>query len=483
MLLHDLPATAEPAARALTFGDEHWSFARLTAEIDRVATAVTVRTDAGDRVGLVGRNRLAYVAALYGIPAAGRIAVPLNHRLAPAEIAAQAEYAGTTVVIGDRGDDGLDGAVPWAEWSTEVAASPPSALRGGPAPDDPAWILFTSGTTGRAKGAVLTHRSLLAAVEGANAARPVADDDVYGFCFSLCHVAAYNVFCLHAAGRPVVITEGFDPAELARVGEREPVTTVSLAPTMLAMLLDHLRDDAGAGRNPFATLRQLAYGASSMAPELLRRGAETLGVGFAQGYGMTELSGNAVFLDAEAHRSALTDRPHLLRAAGKPSPVVKVRIAGDGEILVRGPQVMAGYWDDPEATAATIVNGWLHTGDFGEIDAEGYLYVVDRAKDIVVTGGENVSSREVEEVLADHPGVATVAVIGVPDERWGEAVCAVIVPVPSAEPSLEDLVAFTRGRLGGFKQPRRLVLVSGLPVNAAGKVLKRELRAEVTADG
>ena len=143
---------------------------------------------------------------------------------------------------------------------------------------------------------------------------------------------------------------------------------------------------------------------------------------------------------------------------------------------------MAGYWDAPEATAAAIVDGWLHTGDIGEIDDEGYLYVLGRAKDIVVTGGENVSSREVEDVLADHPGVATVAVIGVPDERWGEIVCAVVDPVPGAEPTLEDLVAFTRGRLGGFKQPRRLVLVDSLPVNAAGKVLKRELREQVTAD-
>jgi acyl-CoA synthetase (AMP-forming)/AMP-acid ligase II len=474
VLLPDLVLEADPDATALTFEDESWTFGRLASELSQAAAAVTDSTAPGDRVALVGRNRMAYVAALYGIPAAGRIAVPLNHRLAPAEIAAQVERAGATLVIADD----LPGAVPWAAWEAEVAAAHPGPRSAALGEDDPAWILFTSGTTGTARGAVLTHASLLAAVRGANAARPVADDDVYLFCFPLCHVAAYNVACLHAAGRPVVLMAGFDAATLPRLVARYGVTSLSLAPTMLVMVLD----DPSLTPEAFASVRQVAYGAASMAPDLLRRGTEILDVGFAQGYGMTELSGNAVFLDEEGHRAGLGDRPHLLRAAGRPSPQAEVRIAADGEILVRGPQLMAGYWDDPEATAATIVDGWLHTGDIGEVDDEGYLYVVDRAKDIVVTGGENVSSREVEDVLADHPDVATVAVIGVPDERWGEAVCAVVVPVPGAEPTLEDLVAFTRGRLGGFKQPRRLVLVDSLPVNTAGKVLKRELREQVTAD-
>ncbi len=292
-------------------------------------------------------------------------------------------------------------------------------------------------------------------------------------------MAAYNVLCLHREGRPVVLLPGFSPGPVLDAIGRHGVTCLSLAPTMLAMLLDH----PGLDPAVFARVRQVAYGASSMAPDLLRRATEVLGVGFAQGYGMTELSGNAVFLDEEGHRRALDDRPHLLGAAGRPSPGVEVRLAGDGEILVRGEQVMAGYWDDPEATAATVVDGWLHTGDLGRMDDDGILYVIDRSKDIVITGGENVSSREVEDVLADHPAVGQVAVIGVPDPRWGEAVCAVVVARNGAEVTLADLVEHTRGRLGGFKQPRRLVLVDQLPVNAGGKVLKRELRARVVADG
>ena len=431
-----------------------WTFGELADEVARVVAVVGERTAPGDRIALVGRNRPSYVAALYGIPAAGRVAVPLNQRLAPAELDAQARRVGAALTVDD-----------WGAWEAEVASAPPAEPVAG-TEDDPAWILFTSGTTGTPKGAVLTHRSLLAAVRGANAARPVAGDDVYLYCFPLCHVAAYNVLCLHAEGRPVVLMAGFDAAELPRQVRAHGVTTMSLAPTMLAMLLD----DPSFDPSTFAGVRQVAYGASSMSPDLFQRATETLGIGFAQGYGMTELSGNAVFLDEEGHRT----RP---RAAGRPSPEVDVRLAPDGEILLRGPQVMAGYWDEPEATAATIVDGWLHTGDLGEIDEDGYVHVVDRSKDIVISGGENVSSREVEDVLSTHPAVRQVAVVGVPDDRWGEAVCAVVVA--RAPVTLEELVDHTRGVLGGFKQPRRLVLVDELPTNAGGKVLKRVLREQL----
>jgi acyl-CoA synthetase (AMP-forming)/AMP-acid ligase II len=450
--LHELIVRSD--APALTFGATTWTFAELADEIARAAAVVAERTAPGDRVALVGRNSLAYAVALYAIPAAGRLAVPLNQRLAPAELAAQAERVGATLLIDD-----------WDAWQGDVSAAAPIELLSGPS-SDPAWILFTSGTTGTPKGAVLTHAGLLAAVRGSNAARPVRSDDVYLYPFPLCHVAAYNLLCLHAEGRPVVLMEGFDAQVLPRLVREHEVTTMSLAPTMLAMLLD----DPDFDPESFAGVRQVAYGASAMSPDLYRRATETLGVDIAQGYGMTELSGNAVFLDGDGHRT----HP---RSAGRPSPEVEVRLADDGEILVRAPQVMAGYWDDPEATAATIVDGWLHTGDLGERDDDGYLYVVDRSKDIVVTGGENVSSREVEDVLSTHPAVGQVAVVGVPDDRWGEAVCAVVVP--SAPVTLDDLVAHTRGVLGGFKQPRRLVLVDALPTNAGGKVLKRELREQL----
>jgi acyl-CoA synthetase (AMP-forming)/AMP-acid ligase II len=196
---------------------------------------------------------------------------------------------------------------------------------------------------------------------------------------------------------------------------------------------------------------------------------------------MTELSGNAVFLDADDHRRALAGDERLLVAAGRAAPGVELRIADDGEILVRAPQVTAGYWDDPEATAAAIEpDGWFHTGDVGRLDDDGLLTILDRKKDVIVTGGENVSSREVEDVLHALPAIADVAVVGVPDATWGENVCAVVVR-RDAGVTAGDVVDGVRARLAGFKRPRHVVFVDELPRNASGKILKHELRAWLVA--
>ena len=250
------------------------------------------------------------------------------------------------------------------------------------------------------------------------------------------HVALYNVLCRLLVGRPVVLHGRFDPPSIVADVERHGVTSMSLAATMLDGLLDEVERTGTAGA--LATLRDITYGAAPMPSVVLRRAADLLDVRFWQGYGMTELSGNAVFLDADDHRRGLTDRPELLRAAGRAAPGVELRITDDddravpmgapGEIQVRAAQVMAGYWGDPTATAAAFTHdGWLRTGDIGRLDRTGMLEVLDRKKDVIITGGENVSAREVEEVLRAHADVADVAVVGVPDARWGENVCAVVV--------------------------------------------------------
>jgi acyl-CoA synthetase (AMP-forming)/AMP-acid ligase II len=337
-------------------------------------------------------------------------------------------------------------------------------------------LIGTSGTTGDPKLAMLTDASLVAAVDATLGARPVGPDDVLLTPFPLCHVAGYNVLVLHRRARPIVLQPTFDAPGLARLVRDHRVTMLSLAPTMIAMLLDHPDvDDAD-----LATVRALGYGASPIPGPVLRRVVERWDWDCSQGFGMTELSGNAIFLGPDEHRAAVRGDARLLVAAGRPAPGVEVRLGAADELLIRAPQVMRGYWDDPEATATAIdPGGWLHTGDVARIDPDGVVTIVDRTKDIIVSGGENVASREVEEVLHAHPDVRDVAVVGVPDDRWGEVVTAVVVT--RAPVAAGDLVAHCRAQLAGFKTPRRIEFVDDLPRTASGKVLKHRLREQLTA--
>lgn len=406
MQLHELVSRAAartPDAPALVTDEGVWSFAELEARVAARAAATAPR----ERVPMSGENRAEWVVAYYGVPRGGGVLVPINHRLADAEQAALAERA-----------------------------------RREPVPEGTAWLLFTSGTTGTPKAVPLTHRSLLAAARNTALARPVRDDDVFLTPFPLCHVAGYNVLVFHQHGRPAVVLRRFDPAALTSAVRRHGVTVASLAPTMLDSLLDHV---AATGAT-LPTLRLITHGAAPMPPALRRRATHALGVALSEGYGMTELSGNAVF-------------------DGRPGPLAEVRLdPATGEILVRGPQV-AGPVDG---------EGWLHTGDAGAWDADGRLRVVDRLKDVVITGGENVMSLEVEAVLHEHPAVAEAVVVGMPDPRWGEAVTAAVVR--RADVGEAELVAHVRARLAGFKTPKRIVFVDALPHNASGKVPKDEVR-------
>ena len=523
MLLHqviEFAAGAAPDVDALVSGDRRWTFRELEHDVARMGTKLAHEVGRDERIAWFSDNRPELVIALYAVPRAGALLVLGNIRHTAAEQAAMLRSSSASVVVGTAEQlarltahaaelhtvrrwyclDELDSAEGLPDGTRAVAelfAEEPEPPRSGLDDDTHVWLIHTSGTTGRAKGALLTHRSLVAASTNTVLARPLTDEDVYLFPFPLFHVAAYNVVVHHLARRPVVLLPRFEAADVLAAIRDEHVTTVSLAPTMLAMLLDHAGDDLGA----LASLRRIGYGASAMPLDLLRRTLDVLpDVGLAQGYGMTELSGNAVFLGPDEHRRAAEDEPWLLSAAGRPAPLVQIRIADDdgedvapgepGEVLVRGDQVCAGYWDDPGATVESHHGEWFRTGDIGRIDDDGYLYVVDRKKDIIISGGENVSSREVEDIVSEHPEVAAVAVVGLPDETWGERVCAVVVwngsHVPGAEAASVDdraraLVDWTDGRMAGFKRPRVVVSVPELPTNASGKVDKRLIRERLGA--
>lgn len=512
-LLDDVVALAardEPDVTALVFGDERTTFAQLDARVGHLATALARWASPGDRVAVVAGNDPAWVDCYYGVPRAGLVLALLNHRLGTGQLRASIDRARPSVLVIGQAElealrahgwgDGLapvvvvlgrsTGAIPYTDLIAGAPAPTGDGAVGGRRASDTAWLLPTSGTSGTPKWVELSHANLAAAVAGTAAVRPLRDTDSYLSPFPLCHVAGYNVVLFHAHRLPVVLLARFDPADFTRHVAVHRASVASLAPTMLHDLLDHL-DRTGEAVDP---LRAITYGASPISPSLLARALATLDVDLHQGYGMTELAGNAVFLGPDDHRRALADAPHLLRAAGRPGPEVAIRLldddgaavaAGeDGEIGVRAPQVMKGYWEAPAANAEAFTDdGWFRTGDIGRWDDEGYLYIVDRKKDVIVSGGENVSSRLVEDHLATHPAVADVAVVGVPDDRWGEVVCAVVVPRPGSGLDEAGVLAHGRAAIGGYQQPRRVVLVDQLPRNASGKVLKAELRARIAGAG
>ncbi|MFE2866790.1 class I adenylate-forming enzyme family protein [Embleya sp. NPDC059259] len=474
------PATRHPAAPQPAAQHTVWTFAELAAHSRALAATVARRTSPGARVGILAHNRAEYVAAYYGVPWAGRVLVPLNPRLHPREWADQLARSGAELLLGDAEPMARLGwtggpSLELGEAVTESAHGEPEFT---PATDETAltWLLFTSGTTGRPKGVRLTHRSLTASMRTSLACRPVDPDAVVLTPFPLAHVAGYQVPAHHLMRRPVVVLHRYEPAELAQVIREFDVTNLSLAPTMIDALLDHVHEGDGLRER----IRSISYGASPITPELIRRVDRMLGCALGQGYGMTELSGNAVFLSAADHR------PELYAAAGRPGPGVEIRIVDDagrplptgatGEISVRSEQVADGYW---QVDTGEFASGWFRTGDLGRFDADGYLYVLDRKKDVIITGGENVSAREVEAVLRTHPDVRDVAVVGEPDTRWGERVVAVVVPTPDRPVDPDALVTLCRAHLAGFKVPRRVVFTDALPVTGTGKVSKPALREQL----
>lgn len=462
----------------------------------------------GDRVGILSQNSDVYLELCLAIPWAGGVVVPLNNRWTPEEnhraildadmrilvvgdgidaatIAMATALAGTLALISARAEAPPVG---WRAYDALAASAPvEDADRGG---DDLFAIFYTGGTTGRAKGVMLSHAGVISNCEGMRALGIFPDGCTGLIVAPLFHLAAVAMMtCAMLAGGAIVLSAGFDPERLQQDVDIEGVTDVLLVPTMVQMLMDH----PGFRPDRFDGLRRLVYGASPMAEGTLRRALQHFPrTDFYQAYGMTEASCSVTILPPEYHRGdhSAAGRD---RAAGFPLAGTAVRIIDDegaeqtvgavGEIAVAGPGVMLGYWGQPELTAATVRNGWLHTGDAGRIDDLGLLYVVDRLKDMIVSGGENVYSGEVESVISKHPGVLQCAVIGLPDSQWGERVHAVVVARPEVTLSADDLIAFARQSIAAYKCPRSVsFLTSPLPVSPAGKVQKQVLRDQAGRD-
>jgi acyl-CoA synthetase (AMP-forming)/AMP-acid ligase II len=457
----------------------------------------------GDRVAMLSLNSDRFLEYYFAVPWAGAVIVPLNFRWSRAEIA----YVLTDADIGVLMVDGAfvevaavlraeapelrtviragEGAAPpdMLDYERLIADAPPCAPVDRD-PEDVFGIFYTGGTTGVAKGVMLSTRGLWANVMVLFADFRIADGEVFLHVPPMFHLAdgIYVLAITAAAGTHVVIPR-FDAAAVVAAVRAHGVTALGLVPTMLKAVIEHPDfDPAG-----FATVRRIIYGAAPMSETLLRAALERLpGVSFAQAFGQTELSPIATVLKPEHHTPGGAHAGRL-RSVGQAVHGTAIRIvdaargelpAGEvGEIAVRGPGAMLGYWRKPAETAAALAGGWVYTGDAGYLDAEGFLYVVDRIKDMVISGGENVYSVEVEHALLQHPAVSACAVIGIPHERWGEAVHAIVVVRNGATPSEQSLIDHCRGLIAGYKCPRSIELRrEPLPLSAAGKVLKRELR-------
>ena len=477
------------ARTAVIDGEARFTHAELAERCARLGGGLAgLGLRRGDRVAILAANRHEYLEAYLGVPAAGFVVVPLNTRHARPELEYALRDSGTRVLVTDRDPAPFRGLVERVVeigdgYESLLAGASPMELGRGVGEDDLAGLFYTGGTTGASKGVMLSHRNLIANAFHWMATVPHRESDRFLVMAPLFHAAGSNgVLSAIWTGATQITLPAFDPAAALDLIARHGVTGSLGVPTMLAALAE----EQHARPRQTGTLRLLAHGGSPIATEVIRRthaafpSAELVEV-----YGATELSPLATALRGEQE---WVDDPRG-RSCGRAIPGVELRVLdvegrelrrGEvGEVVVRGPNVMQGYWNKPEQTAAALRHGCYWTGDLGRLDEEGFLFLVDRSKDMIVTGGENVYSTEVEEVLYRHPAVLEAAVFGVPDDRWGEAVHAVVVPRPErADVDPADLIAFCHQHIAGYKAPKAIDLRSEpLPKSGPGKVLKRELRA------
>jgi O-succinylbenzoic acid--CoA ligase len=443
-------AAVTPERRALISGERTWTFAQLDALVDAAAEQLEVRE--GQRVGIRAANSVGYVVAVHALMRRGVVLVPINTRLTDEEVAwqlADAEVS-ASAVLGDAALESLP---------RPGRRSPLQQTRDF---DLHSWhsIVYTSGTTGRPKGAILTYGNHWWSATASALNLGLLPDDTWLACLPLFHVGGLAILLRGAiCGITVVVQPRFDAAEVNRAIDAHAVTIVSVVSTML----DRMLTERG-GRGYPSSLRCVLLGGGPAPLPLLER-ATARGVPVVQTYGLTETASQLATLAPE-------DALRKLGSAGKPLMGSEIRIGPDDEICVSGPSVSPGYVNHPPR------DGWLHTGDLGRLDADGYLYVLDRRDDLIVSGGENVYPAEVEAALLAHPAVGEAGVIGVPDAEWGRRVTGVVVTRPGASATADELIAFCRQRIAAYKVPRDIEFRDVLPRNASGKLLRRELRTE-----
>ena len=482
-----------PDRIALVCGETRLTFGEFCERLRRVHTIMDdLGIERGERVAILAFNSIAFIELYCAVSAAGRVQVPLNFRWAEPELAYALKDSGARVLFTDRDPGELADLVErviridLGEYEALLAAATGTPFdEQSVNENDLAGLFYTGGTTGASKGVMLTHRNLIANAIHMQMANPHVAGDVDIVMAPLFH-AAGSVSLLQDiyAGVTQVIVPTFDPGVVLDLIERERVTVTLGVPTMVAATVE----EQLVRPRDVSSFRSYAHGGSPIAMEVVRRGTVAFpGVEFVHLYGATE---TAPLVTGLRHEEQLLDTPRE-KSAGQAVIGVEVVIRGvdgepvadgeAGEVTIRGNNIMAGYWNKPEQTTAALRNGWYWSGDLGRIDADGYVFLLDRSKDMIISGGENVYCTEVEDALYSHPAVLEAAVFGIPDDRWGEAVHAVVVPradVSGRSVNADELIAHCRARIAGYKVPRSISLQSDpLPKSGPGKVLKRELRA------
>ena len=483
---------------ALVFQGRETSYRDLSHLSNRVAQQLLAANIAPhSRIAFMGANSDLYFQLLFGVQKTRAVLVGVNSRLAGPEVAyvlndAEAEmvFVGKDfvpliediladcprvkhVIAMDGGHDDWPAFESWRDGGADT--HPQLDYRA----DDDFIQLYTSGTTGHPKGVQLTNANMGSALMQSRDWAAWREDDHVLLCMPLFHIAGVNVGLIGLCeGAKVTVLPEVDPAEILRLIEVEKITILFMVPAVILFVMQM----PNIAETDVSSVRQLIYGASPIAEELLVQAAAKFQCDFVQVYGLTETTAGGTNLKPKDH----APERQKLRSCGKPNKGVEIRIVDEngqdvpqgevGEIIIRTPSNMKGYWAKPEATAEAIRDGWFYSGDAGFLDEEGYVFIHDRVKDMIVSGGENVYPAEVENALFAHPQIADVAVIGVPDEKWGEAVKACVVQEAGADLSPDDIIAFARERIAGYKLPKSVDFVEALPRNPSGKILRRELR-------
>lgn len=489
-------------------GDQRLTYAEYGERVDRLSHALTgLGVRAGDRVAFLGPNSHQLLEAYYAVPQMGAILMPLNIRLTPSDFEYMLNDAEAGAIIVDRSllalIEPIKHRVPslktillagegergdYEDYEEALALAPNASY---PLPamdeDDVAEIFYTSGTTGKSKGVMLTHRNLYANALNFLIGLGLRDTDTMLHTIPLFHVNGWGTpHALTGVGGRHVCIRAFQPALVLEMIQRERATLTALVPTMVNMLVNYPELD----RYDLSSLDRIIVGGAPSPSSLAEQARLKLGCDYIVGYGMTESAPVLTIsnLKDTLHALPLEQRAAYMAKTGLPAIGAEVRVINEhgedvardgkevGEIIARGDNVMKGYWRQPQETAQIIRDGWLHTGDLATVDREGYLQVVDRGKDIIISGGENISSVEVEDAIYAHPAVLEAAVIAAPDPRWGEIPVAVVALKPGAQATPDELIEFTRSRLAHFKTPKRVDIVEALPKGGTGKILKNQVR-------